>query len=149
MQSKAVTVSAYLKELPPERRQTIQALRKLIKENLPKGYKEACQYGILAYVVPLSIYPKGYGGNPEVPLSYICLASQKNYLSLYLMNIYADPKADKWFREGFRKAGKKLNMGKSCVRFKSLDELPLEIIGKAVALTPVKKYVSMYEKSRA
>jgi hypothetical protein len=123
-------------------------VRKIIKKNLPKGYKEMIQWGMLSYAVPLSIYPKGYGGKPDVPLPYIALASQKNYYSLYLMNVYGSKENDKWFREAYKKSGKKLDMGKGCVRFKSLEELPLDVIEKAVALVPVKKFIEQYEKAR-
>jgi hypothetical protein len=148
MQSKAKTPSEYIDSLPTDRKKDIEAVRKIIKKNLPKGYKEMIQWGMLSYAVPLSIYPKGYGGKPDVPLPYIALASQKNYYSLYLMNVYGSKENDKWFREAYKKSGKKLDMGKGCVRFKSLEELPLDVIEKAVALVPVKKFIEQYEKAR-
>jgi hypothetical protein len=148
MQSKARTVFGYLKELPETRKREIQAVRKVVKENLPKGLVETMQYGMICYVVPLSLYPKGYGGNKEVPLPALGLASQKNYMALYMMNLYGDPKTDKWFRVAYKKSGKKLDMGKGCVRFKTLDDLPLDVIGKAVKATPVKKFIETYDKTR-
>jgi uncharacterized protein YdhG (YjbR/CyaY superfamily) len=148
MQSKAKTPAEYIKELSPERRRDIETVRKIIKKNLPKGYREMMQWGMLSYAVPLSTYPKGYGGNPNVPLPYIGLASQKNYMSLYLMGTYGNEKDDKWFRDAYKKSGKKLDMGKGCVRFKSVDDLPLDVIAKAVALSPVKKHIETYEKAR-
>lgn len=148
MQSKAKTVSEYVKALPPERRKDIETIRKLIKKNLPKGLVEMMQYGMISYAVPLSTYPQGYRNQKDVPLTCLGLASQKNYMSLYLINIYGDKKAEKWFRESFKKAGKKLNMGRSCVRFRKVADLPLDLIGKVVGMTPVKKFIEMYEKSR-
>ena len=148
MQSKAKTPLEYLKSLPPERKKDIEAVRKIIRKNLPKGYKEMIQWGMLSYAVPLSLYPKGYGDNPNVPLPYIGLASQKNYMSLYLMGTYGNKEADKWFRDAYKKAGKKLDMGKGCVRFKKLEDLPLDVIAQAVRLSPVKKHIETYEKAR-
>ena len=149
MQSKAKSVSEYIKELPPERKKAIQAVRKVIKENLPKGYKETMGYGMMGYVVPLSIYPAGYGENPEVPLPFLGLASQKHYMSLYMMNIYGDKATEKWFRDAFKKADKKLDMGKGCVRFKKLEDLPLQVIGQAVARTSVKNFIENYTRARS
>jgi uncharacterized protein YdhG (YjbR/CyaY superfamily) len=147
MQSQAKTFDEYIQELPEDRREAISTLRALIKKNLPEGYEEGMGYGMPGYSVPLSRYPKGYLGRPDEPLPYIGLASQKNYMSLYLMNIYANKDHEKWFREAFKKAGKKLDMGKSCVRFKKLDDLPLDVIAKAVALTPVDKMIDYYESA--
>lgn len=145
MQSKAKTVAEYLKELPPDRRKEISAVRNVIKKNLPKGYKEVMQYGMMGYVIPLSEYPDTYNGQP---LGMAALASQKNSMSLYLMSIYADPKTLKWFQDAFKKSGKKLDMGKSCVHFKTVEDLPLDVIGKAIALLAPEEFVAMYEKAR-
>jgi hypothetical protein len=147
MQSGAKTVDEYIQELPDERREAVSTLRHLIRKNLPEGYEEGMGYGMMGYSVPLSRYPKGYLGRKDEPLPYIGLASQKNYMSLYLMNIYGDAKSKKWFEEAFKKAGKKLDMGKSCVRFKKLDDLPLDVIAQAVALTPVEKMIEYYESA--
>lgn len=138
-----LTVEAYLAGLPGDRRDAIAALRKLIVKNLPKGYSETTGYGMICYGVPLETYPDTYNGKP---LCYLALASQKNHLALYAMALYSDREKERWFREEFRKAGKKLDMGKSCIRFKSLDDLPLPVIGKMVAGTSVKEFIATYEK---
>jgi hypothetical protein len=146
MQSKAKTVSEYLKSLPPDRRAAIEAVRKVILKNLPKGYEETMQYGMIGYVVPHSIYPAGYHCDPKQPLPFACLASQKNYMSLYLMTVYGQKETEAWFRREFAAAGKKLNMGKSCVRFKKLEDLPLDVIGKVIARVPVNQYIEFCER---
>lgn len=147
MQSSAQTVDEYIAELPEERREIITAVRKVMLKNLPAGYEEGMGYGMMGYSVPLSRYPKGYLGRKDEPLPYIGLASQKNYISLYLMNIYGIKENEKWFKEEWAKTGKRLDMGKSCVRFKKLEDLPLDLIGKAVALTPVDELISYYENA--
>ena len=144
--SKAATVEEYLRELPAERRQTVEAVRTVILDNLPDGYEEAMQFGMISYVVPLERYPKTYNGQA---LSYAALASQKNYVSVYLMNIYSDVETERWFTERYRASGKRLDMGKACVRFKKLDDLPLDLIAEAVALTSVDSFIELYEESRA
>jgi len=143
--SKAATVADYLAELPADRRRTISAVRAVIRKSLPKGYKESVGYGMICYAVPLSTYADTYNGQP---LCYAALASQKNYCALYLMNVYGDTQTAKAFRDGFKKAGKKLDMGKSCVRFKTADDLPLDVIGRTIALTPMKAFIEKYEKAR-
>lgn len=105
-------------------------------------------YGMIGYVVPLKTYPEGYLNDPTKPLPYAALASQKNYLAVYLTSIYSDKKAESWFVKEYKKTGKKLDMGKSCVRFKKLDDLPLDVIGQAIAKTPVTEFIKLYEKSR-
>jgi hypothetical protein len=148
MQSKAKTVEKYLAELPAERREAISAIRKTILDNLPKGYEETMVYGMIGYVVPHSIYAAGYHCDPSQPLSYTCLASQKNYISLYLTCVYCDATGAGWFREAWTKAtGKKPNMGKSCVRVKSLADVPLEVVGQAIKRMPVKKFIEFYESA--
>ena len=144
--SKAATVEEYLDEMPLERRQAVEAVRKVILDNLPDGYEEAMQFGMISYVVPLEKYPKTYNGQA---LSYAALASQKNYLSVYLMNVYGDPEIERWFTERYRATGKRLDKGKSCVRFRKLDDVPLDLIAEAVAMTSVESYVRLYEASRA
>ena len=146
VQSTAKTVDAYIDELPEERRAVVKKVRAVIRRNLPKGYEERIGHGMIAYVVPLSRYPDTY--NKE-PLAYVGLAAQKNSYSLYLMGCYMDPATDAALKEAFRKAGKKLDMGKSCLRFKSVDALPLEAIGAVVASMPVDKLLKLYEKARA
>ena len=143
--SSARTISAYLAELPPDRRKTIAAVRAVIRAHLPKGYRESMGYGMICYSVPLARYPDTYNGQP---LCYAALAAQKGYCSVYLMGVYGDTAQAKAFREGFKRAGKKLDMGKSCVRFKTADDLPLDVIGAAVAATPVDAFIASYERSR-
>lgn len=145
MRSEATTVEQYLTELPEDRRDQIAAVREVILENLPEGYEEVMNWGMITYQVPFSIKKETYNGQP---LLYAALASQKNYMAVYLMNVYASGEADDWFKEEYAATGKKLDMGKSCVRFKDLADLPLELIGKAVAMTPVDEYVKIYEKMR-
>jgi len=145
MKSSAATPDAYVKSLSEDRRRAIAAVRKVILDNLPEGYEEVVDFGMLVYVVPLRRFPDTYNGHP---LGIVALASQKQYMSLYLMCVYGDPKTRAWFEAEFRKAGKKLDIGKSCVRFRTLDDLPLDVIGKAVARVPVMKLLEMYRKSR-
>jgi hypothetical protein len=143
MQSAAKTVAQYLKELPPDRREAISSVRKVILDNLPKGYEECMNYGMIGYVVPHRLYPAGYHCNPKDPLPFANLASQKNHMSLYMMTVYGGDEG--WFREEYKKTGKKLDMGKSCVRFKRLEDLPLDLIGKAIARVPVDEYIARTE----
>jgi hypothetical protein len=143
--SSANSVSQYLSELPAERRAAIEAVRAVILKNLPEGYEESMQFGMIGYSIPLSRYPKTYNGKP---LNYVALANQKNHMSVYLMGCYGEEKLARWFEAEFRKSGKKLDTGKSCVRFRKLDDLPLPVIGKAVAAMPVDEFISLYERSR-
>lgn len=145
MQSTAPTVEEYLESLPADRREAIEAVRAVICENLPEGYEEGMQYGMIGYYIPLSRYPNTYNGQA---LGYVALASQKNYMSLYLMGVYGNEERERSFREGFASRGKKLNMGKSCVRFKKLDDLPLDVIGETIAQISVEDYLRWYEASR-
>jgi hypothetical protein len=149
MQSKAATVEEYLAELPEERRAAIGAVRETILKCLPKGYEEGMQYGMIGYFVPHSVYPPGYHCNPNEPLPYAGLASQQNYISVYLFCLYCDNQHEKWFREAWAKTGKKLDMGKSCIRFKRLDDMPLALIGQAIKRVPVKKFIQIYESAIA
>jgi hypothetical protein len=144
-QSKAQTVDEYLDELPAERKEAITTVRKVVLDHLPDGYREAMQYGMISYVIPLETYPDTYN---RQPLAYASLASQKNYMSLCLMNIYGDTETEQWFTERYKASGKRLNMGKSCVRFKRLEDLPLELIGEAIARTKVSEFIDRYEDSR-
>lgn len=145
MQSKATTVAQYLAELPEDRRDAIETVRKVILKNLDKGYQEGMQYGMIGYFVPHSIYPAGYHCDPKQPLCYAGLASQKNYMSLYLMCVYDNESQITWFREAWEKTGKKLDMGKSCVRFKRVEDLALDVIGEAIRRAPVKTFLEFYE----
>jgi uncharacterized protein YdhG (YjbR/CyaY superfamily) len=142
MVTKPASVDSYLAGLPAEHRSVLSAVRDTVRKNLPKGYEETMQGKLIAYVIPLSRFPNTYNGHP---LWYIALAVQKNYYSLYLMAPYGDPKELKTIQEGFRKAGKKLDMGKSCIRFRKLEDLPLDVIGESVARVPVDEYIRRYE----
>ncbi len=139
------TVAAYLKQVPAGQRDAVTKLRALIRRNLPEGYQEAMNWGAITYQVPLERCPDTYNGQP---LCYVALAAQKHYLSLYLMTVYGDPAAKKQLESAFKSAGKKLDMGKACLRFRSLDDLPLDAIRRIIAATPVDRYVAAYEKSR-
>ena len=145
MQSKAKTVKAYIDSLPNERRIAIKAVRKVILKNLDKKYKEAMQYGAIGYFVPHSVYPDGYHCDPKQPLPFAGLASQKNHIGLYLMCVYGDKKEEKWLRREWKKSGKRLDMGKSCIRFKRLADVPLDVVGKAIKRVPAKKFIAGYE----
>ena len=143
--SSAQTVEEYLAELAPDRREAINTVRKVILDNLPSGYEEMMQFGMIGYVIPLERYPVTYN---KQALQYAALASQKHYMSVYLMSVYSDSDSEQWFAEQYRASGKKLDMGKSCVRFKKLDDLPLDLIGRAIARTPVDEYIEVYEAAR-
>lgn len=154
MQSKATTVAEYLKNLPDDRRAAINTVRKVILANLDKQYEEGMQYGAIGYYVPHKIFPAGYHCDPKQPLPFAALASQKNYMSLYMMGVYcgcgeapgSDETADaRWFREAWVKTGKKLDMGKSCVRFKRIEDVALEVVGAAIKRVPAKTYIERYQ----
>lgn len=147
MQSKAKTVEDYISELPEERAEAIQALRKIIKKNIPKGFEEGMGYGMIGYYVPHKLYPAGYHCTPELPLPFAGIASQKNFISFYHMGMYSEPKLLKWFQEEYPKHNKgKLDMGKSCVRFKKPENIPFELIGALMKKMTVKDWISLYEK---
>lgn len=143
MKSDASTAREYLDELPDDRRAVVSAVRDVVVRNLPEGYTESVGYGMLCYGIPLERYPDTYN---KQPLSYVALAAQKNYYALYLT--CADAAQTEWLRDEFAKAGKRLDMGKSCVRFKKLEDLPLDVIGRAVASTPPDDFIAQYEASR-
>lgn len=145
LSSAAQTVASYLASLPEQRREPIARLRQLISKRLPAGFEECMEYGMISYVVPLSRYPKTYNGKP---LALASLASQKQYMSLYLMSVYGDPETERWLSESFQRAGKRLDMGKSCVRFKSLEDLPLDVIGDVIARVSLDQYIARYERAR-
>jgi hypothetical protein len=144
-QSAAKTVAEYLAELPADRRTALEAVRTVILQHLPAGYEETMQFGMISYVIPLSRYPHTYNGQA---LPVAALASQKNYMSLYLMAVYGHKPTDEWFHQQWAASGKKLDMGKSCVRFKSVDDLPLDVIGKTIARVSVDKFLAAYEAAR-
>lgn len=145
MQSAAKTVAEYIASLPPDRQEAIRAIRKVILKNLPEGYEECMSYGMIGYVVPHRIYPAGYHCDPKLPVPFAGLASQKNYMALYLMTCYGDPATNKWFSAAWKAAGKKLDMGKCCVRFKKLDDVALDVVGQVIARVPVKEYIARIE----
>jgi hypothetical protein len=144
-QNKAKTVSEYVAALPEDRRATVSKLRAFVKKHVPKGYKEQIGWGAITYAVPLKVLPDTYNGEP---LCYAAIAAQKNYYTLYLMSAYGDPKQVKWMAGEFKKRGKKLDMGKSCLRFSSLDDLPLDVVGEVLASTPMDAYVARYRETR-
>ena len=146
MTSQAKTVDEYLQALPGDRRAALGAVREVILANLPKGYEERMNYGMIGYVVPHSLYPAGYHCDSKQPLSFACLGSQKNHMAIHLMNVYGDPATEKWFRKAWQASGKRLDMGKACVRFKKLEDVPLDVIGQVIARTPVKNYIARIEK---
>lgn len=149
MQSKAATVEEYLASLPEERRRAIQVVRKVILDNLDPGFREGMQYGMIGYCVPHSIYPAGYHCDPRQALPFAGLASQKNHMALYLMCLYVhQPLADE-FRRAWEKTGKRLDMGKSCIRFRRVEDLALDVIGDTIRQITVDKYVAQYEKALA
>ena len=145
MSATPTTPKQYLESLPEDRRKAIRKVRAAINKALPKGYREGMQYGMIGWFVPHSVFPDGYHCDPRQPVPFAGLASQKNYMSLYLMCIYADPKHRAWLQKEWTKTGKKLRMGKSCIRFKKVEELPLELIGEAVARVPVDVFLARYE----
>lgn len=149
MTSKATTVKAYLGELSEDRRSAIHAVRKVILANLDKDYEEGMQYGMISYHVPHRVFPEGYHCDPKQPLPFAGLASQKNHMSLYLMTVYGDGSEKRWFQREWKKTGKKLDMGKACIRFRSVEDLAPEVIGEAIRRVPAAKYVERYAKARA
>ena len=142
MRSDAPTVDAYLAELPAERREPIAAVRSVILEHLPDGFEEGMQYGMIGYYVPLERFPDTYNGEP---LSVAALASQKRHMALYMMGVYGAD--DAWFRERWEATGRKLHMGKSCVRFSQLEDVPLEVVGEAIARTSVDDLIAAHERA--
>lgn len=148
MQSPASTVAQYLEELPEDRRAALSKLRAVLKKSLPKGLKEVMHYGMIGYVVPHTLYPAGYHCDPAQPLSFVSLASQKNYIALYVMTPSLFPDVEAWLRDAFAKAGKKLDMGKSCIRFKDANAIPLDIVAELAAKVSVADYIVAYEDGR-
>lgn len=148
MQSKAATIDEYIAGLPEDRKAVIIKLRKVIGKNIPKGFKEQMMYGMPGYVVPHSIFPAGYHCDPKLPLGFLSFGTQKHFIALYHMGIYGDPKLLKWFTDEYPKHCKnKLDMGKACIRFKNLEDIPYELIGELVGKVSVQEYVSGYESA--
>lgn len=146
MQSTALSPKEYMEELPEDRKAPMTELRKTILKNLPKGFSESIGYGMLCYSVPHSIYPAGYHCDPKQPLPFISLASQKNFIALYHMGLYANPELLSWFQKEYaRQSPSKLDMGKSCIRFKKPEHIPYELIGELVQKITVKDWIGMYE----
>lgn len=152
MQSKAKTVAEYLASLPEDRRQALEAIRKVFLASLDRDYEECMQYGMIGYVVPHRVFPDGYHCDPKQPLPFAGLASQKGHMSLYLMAFYG-PQGEptelaEWFRDAWTATGRKLDMGKACVRFKKLEDVPLDVLGEAIRRLPCKAYVAQYTAAR-
>ncbi|ABZ95508.1 Conserved hypothetical protein [Leptospira biflexa serovar Patoc strain 'Patoc 1 (Ames)'] len=144
----ANTIETYIQSLPDDRRESFSKLRTIVKKNLPKGFEETFQYNMIGYVVPKKTYPAGYHVTPELALPFIHIASQKNGLALYHMGIYADPKLLQWFQTEYPKHCKtKLDMGKSCIRFKKTEDIPWKLIGELVTKMSPKEWIALYEKN--
>lgn len=148
MQSNCKTPQEYLNSLPEDRKIAVEKLRAIIKLNLPEGFQEEMSYGMLGYVVPHSIYPKGYYCNPKLPLPFMNVASQNNFIAIYHMGIYLDSKIMSWFVVEYSKQVKtKIDMGKSCIRFKKMDEIPYELIGELAAKMSVSEWICIFENN--
>lgn len=148
MQSKAQSVEDYISQVPENQREAIVQLRKTICENLPPGFSEQMSYGMIGYVVPHSLYPKGYHCDPKLPLPFLNIAAQKNFIALYHMGLYSNPELLKWFTGEFPKFSKqKLDMGKSCIRFKNPGQIPFTLIGELVKKIQVADWISFYEST--
>ena len=144
-EASAQTPEGMIAAPPPDRAAAISRVREVILTNLPPGYRESMQSGMIGYGIPLQRYPDTYNGQP---LAYAAVANQKNHMALYLMSVYGSPDEERWFRERYAATGKKLDMGKACVRFKRLEDLPLDLIGETIARTPVDRYIAGYEAVR-
>ncbi len=147
MQSKATTADEYISTLPPARAEAVKKIRQVIKKNLPKGFEETMQYGMISYVVPHKIYPSGYHTNPADALPFISLASQKNHLAVYHMMVYQGPLHDWFINEWKKYSDKKPDMGKSCIRFRAFDEVPLKLVGELAAKVSPAEWIAVYEKT--
>jgi hypothetical protein len=141
----AATADEYIDSLPDERREAIRAVADVVRRNLPDGYREGIQYGMIGWYVPLETFADTYNGQP---LGLAGLASQKQYMSLYLNNVYGDRETEHWFRQRWERSGKPLNMGKSCVRFRRLEDIPLDVIGETIARSDLDSYLLRYREAR-
>ena len=149
MKIEASSVSEYISKAPKERQAALKKLRSTIKKHIPKGFKEGLNYGMPGYVVPLKTYPAGYLGKKDVPLPFLNFASQKNFIAFYHSGVYADPKLKKWWdAEYAKRVPHKLDMGKSCVRFKKVDEIPYDLIAELLEKISVEDWIALYEKGR-
>jgi len=146
MQSNAPTPEIYISQLPPERREAVEKLHGMIMASLPEGFAGGMTYGMIAYFVPLTLYPAGYHCDPKLPLPYANLASQKGHIALYHMGIYANPALLEWFTEAYtQQCGKKPDMGKGCIRFKKPEQIPFALIGELMAKVSVAQYIAQFE----
>ncbi|UFH35043.1 DUF1801 domain-containing protein [Flavobacterium acetivorans] len=146
MQSAASTIKDYLTDIPEERKPAFLKLRETILNNIPKGFIEQMSYGMIGYLVPHDLYPKGYHCNPKLPLPFVNIASQKNFIALYHMGIYANPQLLQWFVDEYPKhSNQKLDMGKSCIRFKKMDQIPFDLIGELMQKISVDNWIDCYE----
>jgi hypothetical protein len=142
--SDARTPDEYIAALPDDRREAVRAVRDVVRDNLPAGFEEGMLYGMIGWYIPLERFPNTYNGQP---LGLAALASQKNYMSLYLNSVYGDPRTEAWFKDRYEASGKRLNMGKSCVRFRRIEDLPLDVIGETIARVDLDSYLAAYEKA--
>lgn len=147
MQSKAKTADEYILTLPDERAEIIAALRNEIKKNLPKGFEETMQYGMISYVVPHKLYPAGYHTNPKDALPFMSVASQKNHIAVYHMAVYEGPLHDWFVKEWKKYSDKKLDMGKSCIRFRKPEDIPVKLFGALASQLKPKEWIEIYEKT--
>jgi len=146
MQYKADTPAEYVAQLPEDRQVVIKKIRKVLRKHLPKGFKECINYGMIGYVIPHSTYPDGYHCDPKLPLPFAALASQKNFVAVYHSGIYANPKLMKWFVSEWPKhSSRKLDMGKSCIRFKKMDDIPYDLIAELAEKMTPQEFIDMYE----
>lgn len=149
MERKASTPEQYMEQLPVDHRPAMEALRKSIRDNLPRGFEETMSYGMIGYVIPRSVYPAGYHAKPDLPLPFINIASQKNYIALYHMGLYSDPKLLDWFKKSWASRTKsKLDMGKSCIRFKHTEDIPYELIAELATKINADEWIKRYEANR-
>jgi len=147
MTSKAATPNDYIKELPGDRKEPVSKLRETISKNIPKGFKEVMSYGMIGYVVPHELFPAGYHCDPKLPLPFVNIASQKNFIAMYHMGIYSSPELLKWFTAEYAKQSpSKLDMGKSCIRFKKPEHIPYKLIGELMKKVTVKDWINTYQK---
>jgi Domain of unknown function (DU1801) len=146
VRSDAVTVEGYLAELPEDRREVLGVVRQVVLDHLPAGFEEVMQYGMISYVVPLERYPDTYNGQP---LTVVSLANQKRHMAIYLLGVYGDESSQRWLRARWETTGKKLDMGKSCLRFRQLDDLALDVVGEAIAHMPLDEFLALHERTRS
>ena len=142
------TPDEYVAAVPADRRSAIETVRRAVRSSLPAGYEEGIQFGMISWFVPLSTYPTGYGENPRQPLPLLSLAAQKNHFSLHMLCLYAQPELSEWFGAEYEKSGKKLDMGKGCVRFKTIEDLAIDVVKRTVARISVAQHVAAYEARR-